>query len=194
MSISLKNEAQEKQSHKLKGRMITVENFKLSHHSASATQENKSTFLTQHLIVYIASGTLRLVNNDSVLSVEEGEMCLISPGSYVSSEFTNNNVFSRFTLFFNQWTAQCILKLPGITDALNEQCQPTARQGVHILPKKNIFKLFFDSIRLYHKLEKKVKDEMLPIKFAELIYILLDSPHKPAILSFLSEAAMHSAK
>ena len=40
-------------------------------------------------------------------------------------------------------------------------------------------------------MKKEVKDEMIPIKFAELIYILLDSPHKQTVLSFLSEAAMN---
>ena len=35
---------------------------------------------------------------------------------------------------------------------------------------------------------KKLKKEMLPVKFTELIYLLLNSPHRDIVLSFLSEA------
>ena len=141
-----------------------VENFKVLQHSARSNRENIRTFLTHHSIVYVVSGTLHLMNNGSELSVQEGEMCLIAPGAYFSSELIGNQNYSMLALFFNQWTAQYILKLPGIT-------------GI-----------------LYRKLEKEVKNEMIPIKFAELIYILLEGPHKQTILSFLSDAAMHNKK
>lgn len=171
-----------------------VEHFKVLQHSTISNQENLHTFLTHYSIVYIVSGTLYLRNKDSELSIKEGELCLISPGVYFTSEFISNQMYSMFTLFFSQWTAQYILKLPGITDLLNKQCNLTSCQEIHIIPKEKIFRNFFDSIQLYHKLEKKVKDEMIPIKFAELIYILLEGPHKQTILSFLSEAATHNKK
>ncbi len=38
------------------------------------------------------------------------------------------------------------------------------------------------------EIEKKLKKEMLPVKFTELIYLLLNSPHRDIVLSFLSEA------
>lgn len=171
-----------------------AENFKILHHSVASDQENIHTFLTHHSIVYVASGTIYLMENNSELPIKEGELCLFSPGSYFSSELINNQKYSMFALFFNQWTAQCILRLPRITNILNEQCKLTACREVHIIPKEKIFRHFFDSIQLYHKLKKEVKDEMIPIKFAELIYILLESPHKQTVLSFLSEAAMHDKK
>lgn len=169
-----------------------VENFKVLQHSTASDQENIRTFLTHHSIVYVASGSIYLMDNDSELLIREGELCLFSPGVYFSSELTCNNKYSMFALFFNQWTAQCILRLPGITDILNEQCKLTSCREIHIIPKEKIFHNFFDSIQIYHKLKKEVKDEMIPIKFAELIYILLDGPHKQTVLSFLSEAAMNN--
>ena len=171
-----------------------VENFKVLQHSARSNRENIRTFLTHHSIVYVVSGTLHLMNNGSELSVQEGEMCLIAPGAYFSSELIGNQNYSMLGLFFNQWTAQYILKLPGITGILNEQQKLASCQEVHIIPKEKVFRSFFDSIHLYRKLEKEVKNEMIPIKFAELIYILLEGPHKQTILSFLSDAAMHNKK
>lgn len=168
-----------------------AENFKVLHHSMASNQENIRTFLTHHSIVYVASGTIHLMENESEFPIKEGELCLFSPGVYFSSELASNHKYSMFALFFNQWTAQCILRLPGITDILNEQYKLISCREVHIIPKEKIFSNFFDSIQLYYKLKKEVKDEMIPIKFAELIYILLDSPHKQTVLSFLSEAAMN---
>ena len=42
--------------------------------------------------------------------------------------------------------------------------------------------------KMLELVEKKLKKEMLPVKFTELIYLLLNSPHRDVVLSFLSEA------
>lgn len=171
-----------------------AENFRVLRHSTASNQENIHTFLTHHSIVYVVSGTLHLIENESPMSIKEGELCLFSPGVYFSSELISDQKYSMFTLFFNQWTAQCILKLPGVIDILNEPYKLDDCGIVHIVPKNNILRNFFESIQLYHKLEKDVKEEIIPVKFAELIYILLNSPHRQTILSFLSEAAVYNKK
>ena len=147
--------------------MMVVENFILPdllesmRISTSSSQENTRNFLTDYSIVYTVSGTLCLKNSDSEQIIEEGELALIPPGTYAFSESANDQNHSGFTFFFDQWTAQCILKLPEVINA----------------------------VPLYHNLEKKLKKEMLPVKFTELIYLLLNSPHRDVVLSFLSKAA-----
>ena len=119
---------------------------------------------------------------------EEGELALIPPGAYVFSKSSNDQNHSGFTFFFNQWTAQCILKLPEVISALSLYQPPVTRQKVYIIPRQKVFRNFFNTVQLYHNLEKKLKEEMLPVKFTELIYLLLNSPHRDVVLSFLSEA------
>ena len=43
-------------------------------------------------------------------------------------------------------------------------------------------------------MKNDIRKEMIPVKFTELIYLLLDSPHQQAILSFLSDAAIYSGR
>lgn len=82
--------------------------------STSSSQENTRNFLTDYSIVYAVSGTLCLKNSDSEQIIEEGELALIPPGTYAFSESANDQNHSGFTFFFDQWTAQCILKLPEV--------------------------------------------------------------------------------
>ena len=171
-----------------------VENFRVLQESTSSSRENVHTFLTHHSIVYIASGTLRLASRNSEQIIHEGELCLLSPGIYSSSEFISDRKYSAFILFFNHRTAQCILKYPEVIDKLNKRPKLPFMQNVHVIPNQKIFRGFFESIHLYQQLEKKLKDEILPIKFVELIYLLLDSPHEETVLSFLSEAAVYHEK
>ena len=174
--------------------MMVVENFILPdllesmRISTSSSQENTRNFLTDYSIVYAVSGTLCLKNSDSEQIIEEGELALIPPGTYAFSESANDQNHSGFTFFFDQWTAQCILKLPEVISALSLYQPPVSRQKVYIIPRQKVFRNFFNAVQLYHNLEKKLKKEMLPVKFTELIYLLLNSPHRDVVLSFLSEA------
>lgn len=175
--------------------MMVVENFILPdllesmRISTSSSQENTRNFLTDYSIVYAVSGTLCLKNSDSEQIIEEGELALIPPGAYAFSESVHDQNHSGFTFFFNQWTAQCILKLPKVISALSLHQPPVTRQKVYIIPRQKVFRNFFNAVQLYHNLEKKLKEEMLPVKFTELIYLLLNSLHRDIVLSFLSEAA-----
>ena len=166
--------------------MMVVENFILPdllesmRISTSSSQENTRNFLRDYSIVYAVSGTLCLKSNGSEQLLKEGELALISPGVHASSSFA---------FFLNRQTAQCVLKLPEVFNALNLQRPAVPRQKVYIIPRQKVFRNFFNAVQLYHNLEKKLKAEMLPVKFTELIYLLLNSPHRDVVLSFLSEAA-----
>ena len=165
--------------------MMVVENFILPdllesmRISTSSSQENTRNFLTDYSIVYAVSGTLCLKNSDSEQIIEEGELALIPPGTYAFSESANDQNHSGFTFFFDQWTAQCILKLPEVISTLSLYQPPVTRQKVYIIPRQKVFRNFFNTVQLYHNLEKKLKEEMLPVKFTEL---------RDVVLSFLSEA------
>lgn len=171
-------------------------NFKVLEHSIVVNQKNIHTFLAHYSIIYIASGTLHLTKKRSKRVIKEGELCLISPGIYTKSEFTHNHKHVVFILLFNRQTAQLLLELPKVYNDLNNlsNLKPRQNPDIYIIPPNKIYKSFFNSTRLYHKMKNDIKKEMIPIKFAELIYLLLDSPHKQAILSFLSDAAIHKEK
>ena len=77
---------------------------------------------------------------------------------------------------------------PGSDQRLESVPTAVTRQKVYIIPRQKVFRNFFNAVQLYHNLEKKLKEEMLPVKFTELIYLLLNSPHRDVVLSFLSEA------
>lgn len=175
--------------------MMVVENFILPdllesmRISTSSSQENTRNFLRDYSIVYAVSGTLCLKSNGSEQLLKEGELALISPGVHASSGLADNQKYSSFAFFLNRQTAQCVLKLPEVFNALNLQRPAVPRQKVYIIPRQKVFRNFFNAVQLYHNLEKKLKAEMLPVKFTELIYLLLDSPHRDIVLSFLTEAA-----
>ncbi|WP_455638364.1 hypothetical protein [Parabacteroides sp.] len=177
-------------------RYENTENFKIQQHSIAANQKHVRTFLAYHSIIYIVSGALHLTDNDIEQVIKEGELCLISPGTYANPELTNDQELIVFILLFNRQTAQFILKLPKVHNALNKQSRLKSWKNpdIYIIPPNKFYKSFFDSIELYHEMKNDIKKEMIPVKFTELIYLLLDSPHQQAILSFLSDAAIYSGR
>lgn len=175
--------------------MMVVENFILPdllesmRISTSSSQENTRNFLTDYSIVYAVSGTLCLKNSDSEQIIEEGELALIPPGIIRFFRIKPRSESFRIYLLLRPMDSTVHSQTPGSDSALSLYQPPVTRQKVYIIPRQKVFRNFFNAVQLYHNLEKKLKEEMLPVKFTELIYLLLNSPHRDVVLSFLSEAA-----
>lgn len=66
---------------------------------------------------------------------------------------------------------------------------PMKKEAVKIIPHNPDVERIFSTIATYSKGASNFTCELLKLKFAELIYLLLDSPYQKLILSFLLDAA-----
>ncbi|QIU97161.1 AraC family transcriptional regulator [Bacteroides faecium] len=166
-------------------------NIRLLQYVNSTTQENFDAFLTHYALVYILSGVKQIKVAQNKFQIQPGELFLIPRGEYVMSEYiTGENGFQSLMLFFNKKVAQELIEqISGYLSAHLSDVVPTRKEAVKIIPHNPAIEKIFSSIATYSQGESRFTCELLRLKFAELIYLLLDSPYQKLILSFLLDAA-----
>lgn len=166
----------------------TDKNVRLLQYTNVTTQENFDVFLTHNALVYILSGIKQIKVAHAGYEIHPGELFLIPRGEYVMSEYlAGENGFRSVMLFFTRKAAQEILEQIG--EDLHVPGRGRNNNAVKIIsPDKNIEKLYL-SLEAYSKGDSPYMCELVKLKFAELIYLLLDSPYRQLILTFLIDAA-----
>ena len=66
---------------------------------------------------------------------------------------------------------------------------PTKREAIKIIPHNREIEKLFSSLEEYSKSKSPFMCELIRLKFTELVYLLLDSPYRQLIASFLLDAA-----
>ncbi|WP_044271004.1 helix-turn-helix domain-containing protein [Bacteroides timonensis] len=153
--------------------------------------ENFDTFLTQHALVYILSGVKQINVSHSDFRINAGELFLIPKGEYVMSEYiAGEQGFRSMMLFFNQKVARYVVEQLNetIPDALAETKK---KEAIKIIPNSPAIQSLFSSLVGYSEEHNPFLSEMVRLKFMELIYLLLDSPYRKIIISFLLDAARY---
>ena len=166
-------------------------NIRLLQYVNSTTQENFDAFLTHHALVYILSGVKQIKVGSNQFDIRPGELFLIPRGEYVMSEYiTGEHGFRSLMLFFSKRVAQ------GLTEQLNgclperiPERIPAKREAVKIIPHNREIEKLFSSLEEYSKSKSPFMCELIRLKFTELVYLLLDSPYRQLIASFLLDAA-----
>lgn len=164
--------------------------FKILRYNQCTEPNNMYAGLPYHAIIHMTSGTICFLNNDSKQTIRQGETCLISPGSYPLLESINSKKYSCLVLFFYRQTAQYMLRLPGVINYLKNNKKIIAWQNIYIIPPLNMLDNFFRTLDTYYELDNQIKEKIIPLKFAELIYLLQESPHRTKVLSFLKDASV----
>ena len=166
-------------------------NIRLLQYVNSTTQENFDAFLTHYAMVYILSGVKQIKVSQSKFQIQPGELFLIPRGEYVMSEYiTGENGFQSLMLFFSKKVAQDLIEqISGYLSAHMSDVVPMKKEAVKIIPHNPDVERIFSTIATYSKGASNFTCELLKLKFAELIYLLLDSPYQKLILSFLLDAA-----
>ncbi|MCC8171860.1 MAG: helix-turn-helix transcriptional regulator [Parabacteroides sp.] len=162
----------------------------LQYTNASNT-ENFDAFLTRHALVYILAGVKQINVSRSGFRINAGELFLIPKGEYVMSEYiAGKQGFRSMMLFFNQKVARYLVEQLNetIPDALTETKK---KKAVKIIPGNSAIQRLFSSLESYSEEHNPFLGEIIRLKFIELIYLLLDSPYRKIIISFLLDAARY---
>lgn len=153
--------------------------------------ENVDAFLTQHALVYILAGVKQINVSHSGFRINAGELFLIPKGEYVMSEYiAGEQGFRSMMLFFNQKVARYIVEQLNetIPDALTEIKK---KEAIKIISNNSAIQSIFSSLVSYNEEHSPFLSEIVRLKFMELIYLLLNSPYRKIIISFLLDAARH---
>ena len=161
---------------------------RLLQYTSLTAAENFDVFLTHNALVYILSGIKQIRVAQSDFQINPGELFLIPRGEYVMSEYlTGENGFRSIMLFFTKKAAQDILG--QIDSSMLTVEHSKNNSAVKIMsPNQNIEKLFL-SLEAYSKGDSPYMCELVRLKFSELIYLLLDSPYRQLIITFLIDAS-----
>lgn len=166
-------------------------NIRLLQYINATTRENFDAFLTHHALVYILSGVKQIKVAQNRFDIHPGELFLIPKGEYVMSEYiTGKEGFRSLMLFFSKRTAQklveqigeCLPELPGE----NEQIK---KKAIKIIPPTRDIEKLFAALEAYSQGDSPFTYELIRLKFTELIYLLMDSPYRALILTFLLDAS-----
>ena len=162
-------------------------NIRLLQYVNSTTQENFDAFLTHHALVYILSGMKQIKVGSNQFDIRPGELFLIPRGEYVMSEYiAGEHGFRSLMLFFSKRVAQGLAE--QLSGCLPER-MPEKREAVKIIPHNREIEKLFSSLEEYSKSKSPFMCELIRLKFTELVYLLLDSPYRQLIASFLLDAA-----
>lgn len=166
-------------------------NIRLLQYAHTATTENFDAFLTHHALVYILSGVKQINISHCDFRINTGELFLIPKGEYVMSEYiAGERGFQSMMLFFNQRVAHHLVF--QLKESFAEiPILPSNKEAVKIIPHTPAIQALFHSLADYSQQKTSYFCEIIRLKFMELIYLLLDSPHRKTILSFLMEAARY---
>lgn len=164
--------------------------FHLLQYVQATTQENFDSFLTNSAIVFILSGIKNIRTSHSEYEIHPGELFMIPRGEYVMSEYISGiKDFQSIMLFFNSKVARSILNnLSEYISDINRKKLPVCQDIIKIKPEKQDISILFHTLHSYCHSQYKYQYELISLKFNELIYLLLDSPHQGMILHFLLNA------
>lgn len=161
---------------------------RLLQYTSLTTTENFDVFLTHNALVYILSGIKQIRVAQSGFQINPGELFLIPRGEYVMSEYlTGENGFRSIMLFFTKKAAQDILgQIDGSMLTIERSKNNSA---VKIMSANQHIEKLFLSLEAYSKGDSPYMCELVRLKFSELIYLLLDSPYRQLIITFLVDAS-----
>lgn len=167
-------------------------NIRLLQYVSSSTEENFDAFLTHHALVYILSGVKQIKVASNQYDIHPGELFLIPRGEYVMSQYiAGESGFRSFMLFFSKKTAQEMVEQigQGLTTESLQQVGEMKREAVKIIPQSREVERLFASLEAYSRSGNPYMCELTRLKFAELVYLLMDTPYRKLIVSFLLDAA-----
>ena len=161
---------------------------RLLQYTSLTTTENFDVFLTHNALVYILSGIKQIRVAQSGFQINPGELFLIPRGEYVMSEYlTGEHGFRSIMLFFTKKAAQDILgQIDGSMLTVERSKNNSA---VKIMSANQHIEKLFLSLEAYSKGDSPYMCELVRLKFSELIYLLLDSPYRQLIITFLVDAS-----
>lgn len=165
-------------------------NVRLLQYVNTTTQENFDAFLTHHALVYILSGVKQIKVAQNKFDIHSGELFLIPRGEYVMSEYiAGESGFRSLMLFFSKKTAQEMLEqISRATGGKLLETEKIKKEAVKIIPRNWEIEKLFASLEAYSQGENPFMCELIRLKFAELIYLLMDTPYQKLIFSFLLDA------
>lgn len=162
----------------------------LLQYTNATTTENFDAILTHHALVYILSGIKQIRVAENNYSIHPGELILIPKGEYVMSEYiAEKSGFQSLMLFFSSKMAQQLLAQLELPDIKEMEGRAERKEAIKIVPHIPEIDHLFRSIEAYSNKQTPFLSELIQIRFLELVYLLLDSPFRKLILSFLVDAS-----
>lgn len=164
----------------------------------TADQESFDAFLTHHALVFVMAGVKQIRIGSEQYRIGPGELFLIPRGEYVMSEYiARNRGFRSLMLFFSRQLARETLSSLHLAETVpgRERSGEAAAAdvlsaaAVQVIPGTDEIARVFAALDAYGLRESEYREELVRLKFRELVILLLDSPWRSRILSFLRDAA-----
>lgn len=166
--------------------------LQLLQYTNATAYENFDTFLTHHALVYIIRGVKQIRVAESSYRIEPGQLFLIPKGEYLMSEYMmDQDGFQSMMLFLNSRVARDILvqlESSLLPDSLKTNHQPL-QSIISIIPETTDVSALFRALQAYASSQTPFFTELIKVKLMELVYLLLNSPFKNSLLTFLLDAA-----
>lgn len=163
----------------------------LLQYAQTDTHECFDAFLACPAVVYILSGIKQIKVAQSDFQIRPGELFLIPQGEYVMSEYiAEAGGFKSIMLFLNGTMAKTVLDKVGHYLPTGDHPQEDKyNKAIKIIPHLEEIHHLFLTLERYSKSESPFLDELIQMKFLELIYLLLQTSYRGLILSFLLNVA-----
>ena len=165
-------------------------NINLVKYTSSTTRANFETFLTEYAIVYILSGRKEITIVDTTYHIKKGELFLLPKGEYIMSEYiVEDSDYQSITLYFNSKLSQKALSEIEISNIpIFRQKEGCPDKAIHTIPVTSDIENIFHTLMSYINNDIAFKQELIELKFMELLYLLLSGEFSGKIIQFLSMA------
>lgn len=161
----------------------------LAKYTSSTSSAHFEAFLTEYAIIYIISGEKELILSGNTYHFGKGELFLLPKGEYIMSEYvTAGNNFESLTLFFNTRISQKVLSEIEINSIpIHNKKRNLGDRDICTIPVTSDIKNIYLSLISYIEKDITFKQELIQLKFMELLFLLLDAA-ADKIIHFLSSA------
>lgn len=174
----------------LKEKKEKLANINLVKYTSSTTLANFEAFLTEYAIVYILSGKKEITVSDTIYRIGKGELFLLPKGEYIMSEYvTGDEDFQSITLYFNSKISQKALSEIEMSNLSFSLKGKDSGNAIHTIPVTPEIENIFQSLISYIEKDFSFRQELIQLKFMELIFLLLNDVVSGRIILFLLSAA-----
>ncbi len=166
-------------------------NINLVSYVSSATRANFEVFLTENAIVYILSGKKEITFSNQIYHIGKGELFLLPKGEYLMSEYvTDDEDFESVTFYFNSKVSQKALSEIEINNDmyLSYSSKENYSKTISIFPATSDIENVFKTLVSYIEKDVAFKQQLIELKFIELILMLLNNKTSQKVIMFLSSA------
>jgi AraC-like DNA-binding protein len=156
-------------------------NTPLASYRAATAAGKRTSFITEHTLIFVLQGHKKLHIEDQTHTAEAGHLVLLKRGIYVMSEFVPDGLnYEALLIFFTDDFLKKFLHTHQLTTA-----QSPAAAAHLVVPTNDLLDGFKTQFMGYFGKSVNGLENILQLKLQELMLLLLGGPQRQAVLEFL---------